>query len=151
MARVKLKVGDSEVEVDSRDFYVDNKTLGEVIDSLSVHLPENTARVVYEQPEPARYGLESLEDAEAFEPEFSNPVHVGPGEVKSKIRILETAKFFDSPRTVSEAVQRLREYGWAASPLDVSKALAKMASSREIIKSSGPSRTQYCTKGQIIA
>ena len=35
----------------------------------------------------------------------------------SKLKILETSKFFDSPRTVGETVQQLREYGWATSTL----------------------------------
>ena len=30
MARIKLKVGEKEIEVDSRDFYVDNNTLNDV-------------------------------------------------------------------------------------------------------------------------
>ena len=30
MARIKLKLGENEIEVDSRDFYVDNQTLGEI-------------------------------------------------------------------------------------------------------------------------
>ncbi len=54
--------------------------------------------------------------------------------LNQKLRILETNRFFDSPRTVTETVQQLREFGWATSPLDVSKALAKMASSKEFLK-----------------
>lgn len=150
MARIKLKLGENEIEVDSRDFYVDNQTLGEIIESISNHLPENQAKIVYE-PEPvirstensAQFGLESLEDAETFEPEFNEPTHISPNEVKSKLRILETSRFFDSPRTVTETVEQLREYGWAASPLDVSKALAKMASNKEIMKNSHENRTHY--------
>lgn len=150
MARIKLKLGDNEIEVDSRDFYVDNQTLGEIIESMSNHLPENQAKIVYET-EPvtrstentAQFGLESLEDAETFEPEFNEPTHISSNEVKSKLRILETSRFFDSPRTVTETVEQLREYGWAASPLDVSKALAKMASNKEIMKNSHENRTHY--------
>ena len=48
MARIKLKLGENEIEVDSRDFYVDNQTLGEIIDDISHHLPENQAKIVYE-------------------------------------------------------------------------------------------------------
>ncbi|AFS81701.1 hypothetical protein NKOR_09260 [Candidatus Nitrosopumilus koreensis AR1] len=150
MARIKLKLGENEIEVDSRDFYVDNQTLGEIIESMLNHLPENQAKIVYE-PEPVirstenptQFGLESLEDAETFEPEFNEPTHISPNEVKSKLRILETSRFFDSPRTVTETVEQLREYGWAASPLDVSKALAKMASNKEIMKNSHENRTHY--------
>ena len=48
MARIKLKIGENEIEVDSRDFYVDNQTLGDIIDNLSHHLPDNQAKIVYE-------------------------------------------------------------------------------------------------------
>ncbi len=160
MARIKLKLGENEIEVDSRDFYVDNKTIGEIIDSISLHLPENQAKVVYEtEPtvksteteQPSQFGLEYLDDAETYEPEFNEPKHVASHEIKSKLRILETGKFFDSPRTVTETVQQLREYGWAASPLDVSKALAKMASNREIMKNSHENRTHYFVEESLIA
>lgn len=150
MARIKLKLGENEIEVDSRDFYVDNQTLGEVIESMTSHLPESHAKVVYETEPvttsveiPTQSGLESLEDAEIFEPEFNEPTHIAPNEVKSKLRILETSRFFDSPRTVTETVEQLREYGWAASPLDVSKVLAKMASNKEMLKNSSENRTHY--------
>jgi hypothetical protein len=159
MARIKLKIGENEVEVDSRDFYVDNQTLGEIIDNLSQHLPENQAKIVYETEsiqkptqveQPAQFGLEYLDDAEAYEPEFSEPKYIASHEIKSKLRILETSRFFDSPRTVTETVQQLREYGWASSPLDVSKALAKMASNKEIMKNSEENRTQYFAQEQLI-
>ena len=45
MARIKLKLGENEIEVDSRDFYVDNQTLGEIIESITHHLPENQAKI----------------------------------------------------------------------------------------------------------
>ena len=157
MARIKLKLGENEIEVDSRDFYVDNQTLGEIIESMSSHLPESHAKVVYETesvaaPEiPAQSGLESLEDAEIFEPEFNEPTHIAPNEVKSKLRILETSRFFDSPRTVTETVEQLREYGWAASPLDVSKVLAKMASNKEMLKNSSENRTHYFVEEALVA
>lgn len=160
MARIKLKIGENEIEVDSRDFYVDNQTLGEIIDNLSNHLPENQAKIVYESEsiqkpsqveQPGQFGLEYLDDAEAYEPEFNEPKYITSHEIKSKLRILETSKFFDSPRTVTETVQQLREYGWAASPLDVSKALAKMASNKEIMKNSEENRTHYFVQEELIA
>ena len=159
MARIKLKLGENEIEIDSRDFYVDNQTLGEVIDSISNHLPENQAKIVYETnsvsdsskgEHPAQYGLEYLDDAEVYEPEFHDPKYITSHEIKSKLRILETSRFFDSPRTVTETVQQLREYGWAASPLDVSKALAKMASNKEIIKNSDDNRTRYSVEEPLV-
>ena len=160
MARIKLKIGENEIEVDSRDFYVDNTTLGEIIDDLSNHLPENQAKIVYEtestqkptqDEQPIPLGLEYLDDAEAYEPEFNEPKYITSHEIKSKLRILGTSRFFDSPRTVTETVQQLREYGWAASPLEVSKTLAKMASSKEIMKNSEDNRTHYFAQEQLIA
>jgi len=159
MARIKLKLGENEIEVDSRDFYVDNQTVGEIIDNISNHLPENSAKIVYESESPkttktdhsGQFGLENLDDAEAFEPEFNEPKYITFHEIKSKLRILETNKFFDLPRTVSETVQQLREYGWATSSLDVSKALVKMASNKEIMKNSQDSRTQYFVQDALIA
>ncbi len=158
MAKIKLKLGENEIEIDSRDFYVDNQTLGEVIDSISQYLPENQAKIVYEpisvKPtrinQPTQSGLESLDNAETYEPEFDEPKYITSYEIKSKLRILETSRFFDSPRTVTETVQQLREFGWAASPLDVSKALAKMASSKEILKSSFENRTRYFVEEPLV-
>jgi len=160
LARIKLKLGENEIEVDSRDFYVDNQTLGEIIDSLSHHLPENHAKIVYETESitkstqakhSALFGLEYLDDAEVYEPEFSEPKYITYYEIKSKLRILETSRFFDSPRTVTETVEQLREYGWATSPLDVSKALAKMALSKEIMKNSYENRTHYFVQESLLS
>ena len=158
MARIKLKIGENEIEVDSRDFYVDNQTLGEIIDNISNHLPENQAKIVYETESVKssednnsdQFGLESLDDAEAFEPEFNEPKYIASNEIKSKLIILETNRFFDSPRTVSETVQQLREYGWATSSLDVSKALVKMASNKEIMKNSHNSKIHYFVEDALI-
>ena len=154
MARIKLKLGENEIEVDSRDFYVDNQTLGEIVANISSCIHENQAKIIYETKneeiiqsndlvQSNQYGLEYLDDAEAFEPEFNEPKPINSHEIKAKLRILETSKFFDSPRTVTETVQQLREYGWSASPLDVSKALAKMASNKEILKNLQENRTHY--------
>ena len=167
MARIKLKIGDNEIEVDSRDFYVDNQTIGEIIDNISSYLPENQAKIVYEtesttnSPESTtnspdleqstQSGLENLDDVEIFEPEFSDPKYISPREIKSKLKILETSKFFDAPKTVTETVQQLREYGWATSLLDVSKALAKMASTKEIMKNVHENRAHYYVKDALIA
>ena len=148
MARIKLKIGENELEVDSRDFYVDNQTLGEIVDNISQYLPENQAKIVYESESTSKsnlteHGLEYLDDAETFEPEFNEPKYVASDEIISKLKILETSRFFDSPRTVTETVQQLREYGWATSSLDVSKALAKMALNKKFTKSSSENRIYY--------
>ena len=146
MARIKLKLGENEIEVDSRDFYVDNQTLGEIIDNISQYMPENQAKIVYESDSKqisSNTGLESLDDAETFEPEFNEPKYIQSSEILSKLKILETSKFFDSPRSVGETVQQLREYGWATSTLDVSKALAKMALTKKFTKISAENQIRY--------
>ena len=150
MARIKLKIGENELEVDSRDFYVDNQTLGEIIDNISQYMPENQAKIVYESQPSSKsisnktdHGLEYLDDAETFEPEFNEPKYIQTNEIVSKLKILETSKFFDSPRSVGETVQQLREYGWATSTLDVSKALAKMALNKKFTKVSTENQIRY--------
>jgi DNA mismatch repair ATPase MutS len=159
LAKIKLKLGENEIEVDSRDFYVDNQTLGEIIDSISQHLPESQAKIVYETvsvkpteiEQPTQSGLESLDNAETYEPEFDEPKYITAHEIKPKLQILETSRFFDLPRTVTETVQQLREFGWAASQLDVSKALAKMASNKEIMKNSHENGIHYFVEESLVA
>jgi hypothetical protein len=148
LARIKLKIGENEIEVDSRDFYVDNQTLGEIIDNISQYMPENQAKIVYESESSPKsnsinHGLEYLDDAETFEPEFNEPKFISNDEIILKLKILETSKFFDSPRTTGETVQQLREYGWATSTLDVSKALAKMALNKKFTKNSTENKICY--------
>ena len=148
MARIKLKLGENEIEVDSRDFYVDNQTLGEIIDNISQYMPENQAKIVYESDsnqisKNVDTGLESLDDAETFEPEFNEPKSIQSSEISSKLKILESSNFFDSPRSVGETVQQLREYGWATSTLDVSKALAKMTLTKKFTKISTDNQIRY--------
>lgn len=158
MAKIKLKFGENEIEVDSRDFYVDNQTLGEVIENLAKLMEENQTKPVYQSPPPeptvkeSSYdSLNSLEDVEIFEPEFNEPKPISANEIKDKLKILEKNSFFNVPRTVTETVQQLREYGWVASPLDVSKTLVNMASNREISKNSTQNRTHYFAEEPILA
>ena len=63
MAKIRIKQGPNEIEIDSRDFYVDNDSAAEVIESLKQLLNERS------QPDV----MGSLEDAEFHEPEFSSP------------------------------------------------------------------------------
>ena len=170
MAKIKLKFGENEVEVDSRDFYVDNQSLGEVIENLAKLLEENQVKPAYDNPvnsfpkesnydnpvnsfpKESNYdSLNSLEDVEIFEPEFNEPKPIAAKEIKDKLKILEKNTFFNIPRTVTETVQQLREYGWVASPLDVSKTLVNMASNKEISKNSSENRTHYFIQEAIIA
>ena len=46
LAKIKLRIGDNEIEVDSRDFYVDNKTIGEVIENIAAHLQTKNVRII---------------------------------------------------------------------------------------------------------
>ncbi len=147
MARIKLRLGDNEIEVDSRDFYIDNDTVGTVIDNLTSHLPDNKASLVHiSDPKaylPNRSALASLDDAEAFEPEFSEPKSISTDEIRSKLQILESSRFFDTPRTVGEIAQQLREYGWSANLLDISIVLARMAMYKELARHTSDDKVQY--------
>ncbi len=157
MAKIKLKFGENEIELDSRDFYVDNQTLGEVIENLAKLMEENQTIPIYDNPpsnpiinESNFDSLNSLEDVEIFEPEFNEPKPIQSFEIKDKLQILEKNAFFNVPRTVTDTVQQLREYGWVASPLDVSKALVNMATNREISKNSTENRTHYFVQEAIL-
>ena len=158
MARIKLKLGENEIEIDSRDFYIDNETLPEIIEKVSNLLQENQAKTNYQtnqqesilpQNPQNHYGLENLDDAEAFEPEFNEPKPITGHEIIAKLHILEKNGFFNSPRTVTETVQQLSEHGWSASPLDVSKSLVSMASNQELYKNSEDNRIHYFTQEAI--
>ncbi len=162
MAKIRLRFGENEVEIESRDFYIDNDTAGQVISELARNL-ENKARIIMddeislEPPQQIKQTyqanvdyLRMLKDAEIHEPEFSPPMPVSPDEIQSKLESLENDSFFSKPRTVSETVEQLREYGWLASPLDVSKILAKMAFHKELAKDSQENKTYYFKKQVIV-
>ena len=161
MARIRLRLGDSEIEVDSRDIYVDNRTIGSIIDGLSQNLSESRAKLIHAE-EPAVQNnddqdltpeipvtaevastvtttqpvLGMLDDAEVYEPEFVEPQIIPATEIPSKLVDIESTGFFQVPRTVTETVQRLRESGWAANTFDVSKAMVMMAVGKRLVKSS---------------
>ena len=80
--------------------------------------------------------LDSLENAEVYEPEFGEPVFVQINKAAWEIKAIlsENSFFMTNLRTVSETVNELRERGWVVNPLDVSKVLAKMAFSKELSK-----------------
>src|SRR5574342_304853 len=141
MARIRLKLGANEIEVDSKDFYVDNQSVDEVISNLSRYVAQETTNV--SNNETTVNYLSSLEDAEIHEPEFTTPVSVDSSQIRSKIHILVRDSFFEQPRTVSEVVAQLYEYGWAARPLDVSKVLANMSLNGELQKNSQEKRSFY--------
>ena len=148
MAKIRLKFGPNEIEVESKDFYVDNHSMDEVIGNLSRFVAENkteNTRSYVQTYEPNTNYLNSLEDAEIHEPEFTQPISIHENQIRSKINILVRDSFFEQPRTVSEVVAQLYEYGWATRPLDVSKVLANMAFYREIQKDSQEKRSYYST------
>ena len=154
LAKIKLRVGDNEIEIDSRDFYVDNNTIGKVIADITSLLQESSTRIM---PYSNEYNLEenntpldSLENAEVYEPEFGEPVFVPIKELRSKLVLLSKNSFFDKPRTVSETVSELHERGWIANPLDVSKILAKMAFSKELKKGKQADRSFYFVQKELL-
>ena len=154
LAKIKLRIGDNEIEIDSRDFYVDNHTIGKVIENITMLLQESSARIM---PYSTEYGvgesnaLSSLENAEVYEPEFGEPIFVPLNELHGKLLILSKNSFFDKPRTVSETGNELREHGWIANPLDVSKILAQMAFSKELRKGKQDDRSFYFVQKELLA
>lgn len=156
MAKIRITHGEYTVEADSRDIYIDNENVGQVIDGLVRSLQESMTRMKeapLETSDPKSVQvdpLDSLDQTEAFEPEFSEPEPIPARAITSKLQLLASKSFFDAPKTVSETVEGLREHGWAASPLDVSKALAKMAFNREILKNTREQRSYYFAKKTLL-
>ncbi len=140
MAKIRIKQGPNEIEIDSRDFYIDNDSVGEVIETLKQLLNERPKSDV----------MSSLEDAEFHEPEFSSPTSIAVDDIKNKLRILAKDSFFDQPKTVGETVAQLSEYGWSASPFDVSVALTKMAFNKEFLKNTEDEKNYYLSKEALL-
>ena len=140
MAKIRIKQGQNEIEIDSRDFYVDNDSVVDVIESLKQLLNEK----------PQTNVMDSLDDAEFHEPEFTSPSTIAVDDIKHKLRILTKDSFFDQPKTVGETVAQMSEYGWTASPFDVSVALTKMAFNKEFIKNTTDERNQYISKEALL-
>ena len=153
MAKIKLRIGDNEIEIDSRDFYIDNHTIGKVIENITALLQDSSARVM---PHSTEYSvgesdaLSSLENAEVYEPDFGEPVFVPLNELHGKLSSLSKNSFFDKPRTVWETVNELREPGWIVNPLDVSKILAQMAFSKELRKGKQADRSFYFVQKELL-
>ena len=148
MARIKIKYGQNEIEIESKDFYIDNESIDQVICNLASFVKDSTSSNVqyeysYDKVPQTTELLHSLDDAEIHEPEFVRPTFIAKDQIKSKMQILSHDGFFDQARTVSEVVEQLREYGWAAVPLDVSKVLANMAFTHELQKDLREKRSYY--------
>ena len=74
MAKIRVKQGDNEIEIDSRDFYVDNDSAAEIIDALKQQL----------QKTPKNDVMNSLDNAEFHEPEFSSSVNIPVDDIRYK-------------------------------------------------------------------
>ena len=140
MAKIRIKQGPNEIEIDSRDFYDDNDSVGEVVETLKQLLNERPKSDI----------KSSLEDAEFHEPEFSSPTSIAVDDIKNKLRILAKNSFFDQPKTVGETVAQLSEYGWSTSPFDVSVALTKMAFNKEFLKNTEDEKNYYLSKEALL-
>lgn len=150
MAKIRLKLGENEVEIESRDFYIDNDTASQVITDIAQTLDDNKAKVVeptystQDESGSQQSGyLGMLNDAEFHEPEFTQPTPISDSEILQKMDVLERDSFFSKPRTVMETVERLRDHGWLASPLAVSKVLTKLAFQKSLAKDTIENRARY--------
>jgi len=153
MAKIKIKYGENEIEIESKDFYVDNQSVNEVICNLASFVKDygsnSNSNIQYQYSYDAPYALHGtgalnmLEEAEIHEPEFVEPEFINKNQIRNKINILIQDSFFDQSRTVSEVVSQLREYGWATVPLDVSKVLTNMAFNTELQKDMREKRSYY--------
>jgi len=140
MAKIRIKQGSNEIEIDSRDFYVDNDSVVDVVETLK--------QLLHERPQTDVMG--SLDNAEFHEPEFSSPTAIAVDDIKNKLRILAKDSFFDQPKSVGETVAQMSEYGWSASPFDVSVALTKMAFNKEFLKNITDEKNYYISKEALL-
>ena len=140
MAKIRIKQGSNEIEIDSRDFYVDNDSVADVVETLK--------KLLHERPQTDV--MSSLDNAEFHEPEFSSPTTIAVDDIKNKLRILAKDSFFDQPKSVGETVAQMSEYGWSASPFDVSVALTKMAFNKEFLKNTTDEKNYYISKEALL-
>ena len=140
MAKIRIKQGSNEIEIDSRDFYVDNDSVADVVETLK--------QLLHERPQTDV--MSSLDNAEFHEPEFSSPTAIAVDDIKNKLRILAKDSFFDQPKSVGETVAQMSEYGWSASPFDVSVALTKMAFNKEFLKNITDEKNYYISKEALL-
>ena len=76
MAKIRIKQGSNEIEIDSRDFYIDNDSVADVVETLK--------QLLHERPQTDV--MSSLDDAEFHEPEFSSPSTIAVDDIKHKIK-----------------------------------------------------------------
>ena len=140
MAKIRIKQGSNEIEIDSRDFYVVNDSVADVVETLK--------KLLHERPQTDV--MSSLDNAEFHEPEFSSPTTIAVDDIKNKLRILAKDSFFDQPKSVGETVAQMSEYGWSASPFDVSVALTKMSFNKEFLKNITDEKNYYISKEALL-
>ena len=140
MAKIRIKQGSNEIEIDSRDFYIDNDSVADVVETLK--------QLLHERPQTDV--MSSLDNAEFHEPEFSSPAAIAVHDIKNKLRILAKDSFFDQPKSVGETVAQMSEYGWTSSPFDVSVALTKMAFNKEFLKNTTDEKNYYISKEALL-
>ena len=82
MARIKIKYGQNEIEIESKDFYVDNESVDQVICNLASFVKDSTPNNIqyeysFDQSPKTTELLRSLDDVEIHEPEFVKPTFIG--------------------------------------------------------------------------
>ena len=88
LARIRIKHGQNEIEIESKDFYVDNHRVNEVVNNLSVFVKDHN-------PSPPQYDysdeqstqgtecLNMLPDAEIHEPEFTKTTFLDKKQIRN--------------------------------------------------------------------
>ena len=140
MAHVRIKIGDNEIEIDSRDFYVDNDTVHQVVEELIKCMPKQHAQKPnylsdFDKIKEAEFCEAELEDAEV--------VH-SHQQIREGLEGLHNiGHFFEIPRTVQEITQRMQKDRWLTNSNIISKVLADMANDNEIIRDYSKDEESY--------
>ncbi len=133
MAHIRIKIGSNEIEVDSRDFYVDNDTVQQVVEELIKCIPENQQHE--NKPNYLSDFDSKIKEAEFYEPELEDagPMH-SHQQIREGLRALHnTDNFFESPRTIQEITQRMQKSRWLTNSKIISKVLTDMTNDNEVI------------------
>ncbi len=152
MARIKIKLGINEIEIESRDLDINNENIVQTINIIADKIMENNNQLVFNEPMKKRIDCsEIVSSKETKYSELHEQVVIHPHEIKSKLYILTKQLFFNQPRTVSEIINQLRDHGWVSNPLDVSKELIKMVFSKEILRNSYDDKSHYFVKTPLLS
>ena len=154
MARIKIKIGINEIEVESRDLDINNENIIETINTVVKVTKNNNQLTLNGSLRNRIIDLETdsskEENRELHEQELEHVV-INSHEIRSKLYILTKQSFFNQPRTVNEIVNKLRDYGWISNPLDVSKELIKMVFNKEMLKNSYDDKLHYFVKTPLLS